>query len=221
MCWSAKADLVAGAGVLAVGVACVARTRRPADLPLAALPWLLGVHQIVESLVWAAGGGAGAATVTWAVIALPLLAVWVPAGVWCAAPPQARPRIAVLLAIGAATAAALAYALVAHPVTSEIRGHTVGYVVDLAHPQLVIAGYLVATVGSLLLSGDRGLLVLGVLVTVGALVCWTLWELEFVSTWCAVAAVSSVVLFFWVRGRDGEPGKRPYAGVAGGGSARP
>ncbi|WP_406464136.1 hypothetical protein OH768_50615 [Streptomyces sp. NBC_01622] len=221
MCWSAKADLVAGAGVLAVGVACVARTRRPADLPLATLPWLLGIHQIVESLVWAAGGGAGAATVTWAVIALPLVAVWVPAAVWCAAPPQARPRLAVLLAIGAATAVALAYALVAHPVTSEIRGHTVGYVVNLSHPQLVIAGYLVATVGSLLLSGDRGLLGLGILIAVGALVCWTLWELEFVSTWCAVAALSSVVLFFWVRGRDGQPGKRSYADVSGGRSARP
>ncbi|MFJ9629460.1 DUF6629 family protein [Streptomyces sp. NPDC091280] len=215
MCWSAKADLVAGAGVLAVGVACVARTRRPADLPLAALPVLLGVHQIVESLVWAQGGGTGAATLTWAVIALPLLAVWVPVGVWCAAPARARPRLAVLVAIGVATAAALAHALVAHPMSSEIRGHTVGYVVDLAHPQLVIAGYLVATVGSLLLSGDRGLLVLGILVAVGAFVCWMLWKLEFVSTWCAVAAVSSVVLFFWVRGRDGRPGKRPNAGVPG------
>nr|WSY57280.1 hypothetical protein OG999_48915 [Streptomyces sp. NBC_00886] len=218
MCWSAKADLAVGAGVLAVGVACVARTRRPADLPLAALPWLLGVHQIVESLVWAAGGGTGAATLTWAVIALPLLAVWVPAGVWCAAAPRARARLSVFLGIGAATTAALAHTLAAHPVTSEIRGHTLGYVVGLSHPQLVVAGYLVATVGSLLASGDRGLVVLGILVGVGALVCWALWQLEFVSTWCAVAAVSSVVLFFWVRGRDGEPRKRRYVSVPRGGS---
>ncbi|MFJ5307167.1 DUF6629 family protein [Streptomyces sp. NPDC088350] len=218
MCWSAKADLVAGAGILAVGVACVARTRRPADLPLAALPWLLGVHQIVESLVWAAGGGTGAATVTWAVIALPLLAVWVPAGVWCAAPPHARPRVGVLLAVGVATAGTLAYALAARPVTAEIRGHTVGYVVDLPHPQLVVAGYLVATVGSLLASGDRGLVLLGSVFGVGALVCWALWRFEFASTWCAVAAVSSVTVFFWVRGRSGEAGRRRYVSASGGGS---
>ncbi|MEV6486135.1 DUF6629 family protein [Streptomyces sp. NPDC051576] len=217
MCWSAQADLVAGAGVLAIGTACVAMTRRPADLPLAALPVLLGVHQIVESLVWAEGGGTGAATLTWAIIALPLLAVWVPAGVWCAVPRRARPRIGVLLAIGVVTAAVLAEALVAHPVSSEIRGHTVGYVVDLSHPQLVIAGYLVATVGSLLASGDRGLVLLGVLVAVGAVVCWALWELEFVSTWCAVAAVTSVVLFFWVRGRG--QGTWRYVGVSRGGAA--
>ncbi|MGQ4433481.1 DUF6629 family protein [Streptomyces sp. SAS_260] len=218
MCWSAKADLVAGAAVAAVGVACVARVRRRTDLPLAALPLLLGAHQIVESAVWDADGGSGPATLAWAVIAMPLLAVWVPVGAWCAASRRARTRLSVFVVIGAATAAALGHALAAHSVTAEIRGHTLGYVVHLPHPQLVIAGYLVATIGSLLLSGERGLVVLGVLVTIGALICWTLWELEFVSTWCAVAALSSVVLFFWVRGRDSEPGVRPFVSAGRGGS---
>jgi len=30
-------------------------------------------------------------------------------------------------------------------------------------------------------------------------VCWLLWRLEFVSTWCALAALCSVVLYGWVR----------------------
>lgn len=98
MCWSATADLVAGAGVAAVGVASVAQVRSGRDLLLAALPLLLGAHQIVESVVWDAGGGSGPATVVWAVIAMPLLAVWVPAGVWCAAPPHIRRRLTILLA---------------------------------------------------------------------------------------------------------------------------
>ena len=84
MCWSATADLVAGAGIACVGVACVARVHRRGDLPLAALPLLLGVHQLVEARVWQVGGGTGPATVAWAVIALPLLAVWVPVAVLCA-----------------------------------------------------------------------------------------------------------------------------------------
>lgn len=201
MCWSATADLVAGAGIAAVGVACVARVRRPGDLPLAALPLLLGAHQIVESAVWDAGGGTGPATVAWAVIALPLLAVWVPVGVLCAAPRHARHRLLIPLAVGLVTAATLAYALAVRPVRAEIRGHTVGYFVDLSHPELLIAGYLLATVGSLLLSGDRGLTLFGVLVAVGALITWALWQMEFVSTWCAFAAVCSVVLFGWVRRR--------------------
>ncbi|MCM2415769.1 MULTISPECIES: DUF6629 family protein [unclassified Streptomyces] len=197
MCWSATADLVAGTAVAAIGAACVARTRRARDLPLAALPLLLGAHQIVESAVWRADGGTGPATVAWAVIALPLLALWVPLGVLCSAPPHARRRLTVPLVAGAATAAALGYCLAARPVTAEIRGHTLGYVLDLPRPELLVAGYLLATVGSLLMSGDPWLRWLGAVVAGGAAVCAALWRLEFISTWCAFAAVCSVVLLGW------------------------
>ncbi|MFB7331265.1 hypothetical protein FNH09_39570 [Streptomyces adustus] len=201
MCWSATADLVAGTAVAAVGAACVARVRDVRELPLAALPLLLGAHQLVEAVVWHAGGGGGPATLVWAVVAMPLLALWMPVAVLCAASPTARRRLVLPLAAGVLTAAALGYALATRTVTAEIRGHTVGYVVGLSHAPVLVAGYLLATVGSLLLSGDRRLLVLGVLVGVGASVCWALWRLEFVSTWCALAALCSVVVFGWVRAR--------------------
>lgn len=218
MCWSATADLVAGAGVAAVGAACVVSVRDVRDLPLAALPLLLGAHQIVEAVVWSSGGGGGAAALAWAVIALPLLAVWVPAGVWCAAPPAARNRLVVLLVVGVVTAALLTRGLVDGPVTAEIRGHTIGYTIALSHPVLLVVGYLLATVGSLLLSGDRWLTVLGIVAAVGAVACWTLWRLEFVSTWCAFAALCSVLLLAWVRARpkppppSSPPSRRPAAG---------
>lgn len=210
MCWSATADLVAGTAVMAIGVACVARPHQARDLPLATLPLLLGAHQIVESVVWRSDGGAGPATLIWAVIALPLLVLWVPLGVFCAARPMARRRLTLPLAAGLATCAALSYSLATRSVTAEIRGHTLGYVLDLPGPELLVAGYLPATVGSLLLSGDRLLVLLGCLVAVGAVVCAALWRLEFVSTWCAFAAVCSIVLLGWARHRP--PPVRPHTG---------
>ncbi|WP_020118256.1 DUF6629 family protein [Streptomyces canus] len=200
MCWSATADLVAGAAITSVGAACVIRTRRAGDLPLAALPLLLGVHQLVEAQVWHAGGGTGAATMAWAVIALPVLAVW------CAASRRAGRRATAFVAVGALTAAFLAHGLATRPVRAEIRGHTMAYIIGLPRAELLIAGYLIATVGALLFSGDRWLTALGVLAGAGALVCWLLWRLEFVSTWCALAAVCSVVLYGWVSRR---PAPRP------------
>ncbi|MFG3284581.1 DUF6629 family protein [Streptomyces sp. NPDC048111] len=208
MCWSATADLIAGTAITAVGAAAVtaAVRRRPREVPIAALPVVLGAHQIIEAAVWHQGGGAGAATLAWAVVALPLLALWVPAAVLCAAPTDARRRLLLPLAAGAATAAVLGYALATRTVTAEIRGHTVGYSVGLPHAGLVIAGYLLATIGSLLLSGDRGLVLLGVLVGVGAVVSFALWRQEYVSTWCAWAAVCSVVLLVRAVRQDADRG---------------
>ncbi|MFD5898914.1 MULTISPECIES: DUF6629 family protein [unclassified Streptomyces] len=206
MCWSATADLTAGICVGAIGVACVACVRRVRDLPLAALPLLLGAHQIVESVVWDSGGGAGPATLAWAVIALPLLALWVPLAVLAVSPPGTRRRLAVPLASGVATAAALSYYLATRTVTADIRGHTIGYSVHLPQPEIVVAGYLLATVGALLLAGDRTVRLLGVLVAAGAVLCALIWRLEFISTWCAFAALASVVMLGWVRRRTGMPG---------------
>ncbi|MFF0447604.1 DUF6629 family protein [Streptomyces sp. NPDC004609] len=205
MCWSATADLVAGTAVASAGILCVSRVRRARDLPIAALPLLLGAHQIVESVLWRAGGGTGPATDAWAAIALPVLPLWVPLGVLLAVPGRRR-LLAIPLAAGLATAAVLAYCLATRTVTADIRDRTVGYLLDLPHPAAVVAGYLLATVGALLLSGDRVLRLLGTVAAVGAALCALLWRTEFVSTWCAVAAVASVLVFFWVRGPRQPPG---------------
>jgi hypothetical protein len=198
MCWSATADAVAGSVVGGVGVACLVRVRRVRDAPLAALPLVLGVHQLVEAVVWHNGGGSGVATVVWAVIAMPLLAAGVPLAVLSAAPPGARARLALPVAAGITTAVVLAACLVAQAPIAEIRGHTVGYRVDVPQSSLVIAGYLLATVGSLLFAPYRALRLLGALTAAGAVVCAALWRLEFVSTWCALAAVTSIVILAWV-----------------------
>ncbi|CAM5348062.1 hypothetical protein GCM10010343_14940 [Streptomyces avidinii] len=131
-------------------------------------------------------------------IALPLLALWVPAGFLLAAAPEARRRLWGPLAAGPATAAVLTYCLATRPVTAEIRGHTIGYGVNVPWMPLVLTGYLFATLGSLLLGGDRRLRTFGLVPAAGALACSALWRLEFASTWCAFAAVASLLVLGWV-----------------------
>ncbi len=212
MCWSAQADLVAGSVVGGLGLLCLARTRRARDLPLAALPLLLGVHQLIEAAVWQAadgrlGAGPGAwARTAWAVIALPLLPALVPLGVWSAGP---RTRHAAgFAALGAVVSLLLAAALIARPVSAEAHHRTLAYAVGVPYAPLLLAGYLAATVGSLLASGDRTLRQLGALVGVAALVSLLLWRLAFASTWCALAALVSLVLLRWV-GRAETNGPQP------------
>lgn len=110
-----------------------------------------------------------------------------------------RSRLFLPAAAGTVTAAVLAHTLATRTATAEIRGHTMSYALHVPQTPLLLAGYLLATVGSLLLAGDRLLRYLGVLVGAGAAVCALLWRSQYVSTWCAPAAVASVVLLAWVR----------------------
>ncbi|MFH9350671.1 DUF6629 family protein [Kitasatospora sp. NPDC017646] len=105
--------------------------------------------------------------------------------------------LALLTLVGAAVAIPLAAAVAAHPVTANPRGHTLGYTVGIPHPALLLAGYLVSTVGSLLVSGDRLPRRLGLLTGAGADLCALLWRFAFIFTWCALAALASLLLLHW------------------------
>jgi len=208
VCWSWTADLAAGGVITAVGVVAVAHVRRAGDLPLAALPLLLGVHQLTEAVVWlgqegrVGAGPAAAARTLWAAIAYPLLPLLIPVAVLLVAASARRRVMLGFVLVGAATSAVLAYALAAGPVTADVVGHTVRYGVSVPVGPLLVAGYLIATVGALLASGQRGVRMLGVVCGIGALVCTLLWQAAFVSTWCALAALCSLLVLRWVRGRS-------------------
>src|ERR1700758_3870017 len=120
MCWSPTADLIAGSAIAAVGVLSVASVRRPRDVPMAALPLILGAHQLIEMVVWRnAGSGmatvSGTAALLWVIIAFPLLPAYVPLAVLSAASHWSRIRLLPFVAVGLATCAVLAYAVASGP----------------------------------------------------------------------------------------------------------
>ncbi|MHA6758523.1 DUF6629 family protein [Streptacidiphilus sp. PAMC 29251] len=225
MCWSSTADLVAGGVVAGLGLVALTRVRRVRELPLAALPLVLGTHQLVEALVWwgaegrLGGGAAAAARTVWAVIAYPLLPTLVPLAVLLVAAPARRGRILPFLAVGLVSSVVLAVAVADGPVTATIDGHTVRYGVGVPHSTLVGAGYLLATVGALVASGQPDIRRLGLVCGVGAAVCLTLWQTAFVSTWCALAALSSLFVLRWLRHGSDRGSDSPGRSALPGGEA--
>jgi membrane protein implicated in regulation of membrane protease activity len=87
-------------------------------------------------------------------------------------------------------------------VTATARGHVLDYGVGDSIGWWLIGGYLVATLGAPLLSPDRFVRWFGVAALVGAVACAAAWIFAFASTWCAYAAVLSVILLIWVRRRE-------------------
>lgn len=220
MCWSPTADVVAGTVVSGVGIATLASVRRPRDVVLAALPLVLGFHQLVEVFVWrgelgeTAAGTAEVARNIWGFIAFPLLPFMVPLGVLLAMWPTASRNRRLVhggLAVLGTVVAGFLLAAMSGGVRAQIHGHTVQYAIGIDHEQPIIAGYLAATLGALLASGDRWLVRFGAVGFVGAAVCGWLWTREFASTWCALAAVISIILLAWVRSRPAEHSDAPSA----------
>ena len=206
MCWSPTADLVAGTVVGGIGILALTRVRRLGELPLACLPLLLGAHQLIESVVWrgadgtASPGAAHLATLAWAAIAFPLLPALVPLAVLCAmwADRAARRRLLPFCVIGLVSSAVLVYAMATGPVTAVPMGHVLTYSIRIPVGLPVIGGYLVASIGAPVVSGNRPLRLFGLVAAVGAVVCVLAWQLAFASTWCAFAAVISLMVVYWL-----------------------
>ena len=103
MCFSPEMDLVAGVVISGVGIDTLRRVRDPKHLPLASLPLVFGVHQLVETLVWwelqgqvcrEAGGIAAPPRLMSPVSALPPwpLVLLTPAPVWLSVCSRRRQR---------------------------------------------------------------------------------------------------------------------------------
>lgn len=205
---------MAGAVIGSLGVVALAGARRPRDRVLGALPLVLGLHQLVEAVVWldtqgrvSAGVGRAAVTV-WAVIAFVVLPTLVPLGVLVSAwsGGRGRWRLSAMLAVGAVVSAVLGADVAGSGVTASAHGHVLDYELGTGVGWVVVGGYLVATLGAPLLSPDGYVRWFGVAAFVGAAGCAAAWLVAFASTWCAYAAVLSVMLVVWVR--------RPVAGTA-------
>jgi hypothetical protein len=220
MCFSPAADAVAGGVITSIGVATLVCARRDRDRVLATLPVVLGAHQLVESVVWletqgrvSAGLGRAAVT-TWAVIAFVVLPTLVPLGVlvsaWARASAVVRGRLTACLLAGTGVSAALGADVAAHQVTATADGHVLNYGLGISAGWLLIGGYVLSTLGAPLLSPDRLVRWFGAAAAIGAAGCAAAWRLAFASTWCAYAAVLSVMLLYWVRRPEsGEPAPVP------------
>ena len=214
MCFSPEGDLVGGVVVVAIGVdACRHLGDRKEYLFVAGLPLLLGLHQITEAFVWFGLQGKVSPTVgnlamwiylLFALVALPVIAPLLVLGL--ERTPAMRWRIAPFVAIGALTGGIqLAAMLRSHP-TAHLGSYHLAYSVGLKHGILVVGLYIVATCGSMLVSGFRHLFWFGVSNLVAIAVLARLSADGFTSLWCFYAALASGAIALWLRfGHPADP----------------
>ncbi|CAB4880379.1 unannotated protein [freshwater metagenome] len=205
MCFSPQADLVAGLVTGAVGIDTLRHVRRSIDIPLAALPMVFAVHELIETFVWwglddrVGNTVYRAALWSYLLIAFVVVPILVPAAVTLLEPLGNRLRMYLFVGGGVAVAAVLLFSLLRGPVEASIDGHHIEYHVSIWNGGVIVGLYVLATCGPLLSSQHRRLRTLGLVNLVAAALLAWLSESSFVSLWCVWAAATSVVIALHLR----------------------
>jgi len=209
MCFSATASFTAAAVAGSIGTVTLwkaAKLRDPALLPIAAFPVLFALQQAVEGFLWLdlARPEPGTcrpflthAFLGYAEIFWPLFA---PVAAWLIEPNLWRRRlIALCVLTGAAVSTYLLVKMLGNPYTaSAATGHIV-YSNGVTYPRGIEIPYVLATTISLLLSSHRLIQLLAIVILGGFAVAWWSYHQSYISVWCFFAAVSSVIVFLFVR----------------------
>jgi hypothetical protein len=227
VCFSPQADVGGGLLICAIGVDAVRHIRQRREfIALAWIPVLLGAHQFIEALVWlwlqshVPRGIGHIALWAYLLIAFVVLPVLVPLAVIAAEPTRRRRQMMAPFAVlGAVVAVTLLTAMVRGPVGVRLAPYHLSYSLRISDGFLVVALYVVAVCGPLLVSGYRSVMFFGLVNLVAVIVIARLTVSGFASVWCGWAAVSSAAVTLHCRlarphpqrAGPGPPGSRPWA----------
>ena len=210
MCFSPEADVVAAVVISVVAVDALRHNHSGRTLPLALLPAVFAVHTLASAFVWwgldgrvPAGLGA-AATSFYLGIAFVLLPVLVPVAVLMIEPPGwRRPALVALGLAGAYASAVFALGLADGRGSATACSYYINFGITGASSAAGVM-YVAATCGALLLSGQRPLVIWGILnaVVVAALALAVANGLP--SLWCFWAAITSVFVAWFLRSLERE-----------------
>ena len=202
MCFSPEADIGGGLVICAIGVDAVRHIgQRREFIALAWIPVLLGAHQFIEALVWlwlqghVPGGIGHVALWAYLLIAFVVLPVFIPLAVIALEPTRRRKQLMVPFAVlGAVIAGILLAAMIRGPVGVKLAPYHLSYSIRLSDGLLIVALYVVAVCGPLLVSGYRNVALFGIVNLVAVIIIARLTISGFASVWCGWAAITSAAI---------------------------
>lgn len=207
MCFSATASFTASAVLGGVGVVTLKKTKKVREVPFASLPFLFGVQQGIEGVIWLSFQYGSAvlnqiATYSFVSFAYVLWPILVPMSVGLIEPDPMRKKILYAFQVlGIAIGAYFLYFLVTQPVDSRIVCNSLWYASPKAHIVPLVGAYIVAVCASCLFSSHRLVNVLGVLAVVFLGVSYHFFVSNYASVWCFFAALLSAIIYLHFRNR--------------------
>ena len=202
MCFSPEADIGGGLLICAIGVDAVRHIgQRREFIAMAWIPVLLGAHQFIEAVVWlwlqghVPRGIGHVALWAYLLIAFVVLPVFIPLAVIALEPTRRRKQLMAPFAlIGSVVAVILFAAMVRGPVSVKLASYHLSYSIRLSDGLAIVALYVVAVCGPLLVSGYRNVALFGIVNLVAVIIIARLTISGFASVWCGWAAITSAAI---------------------------
>ncbi len=212
MCFSAEASFIVGGALLVVSVTTARKTIYQKELPIAMIPFIFAIQQLVEGFLWVSLTNNDTSQIPFWLsniygvfigIIWPLFA---PLAVYCAETNSKRRKIIASIGItGIGLAIYTVIGLIKQPIVAEIINHSINYKHDVANYQLVIVLYLLATCVPFIFSSYRHLSITGITITIGFFLAYLTFLETFASVWCFFAAIASALIYFFFVHRIKEP----------------
>ncbi len=204
MCFSASASFGAGVVLIVIGVVSIKRTHHPSQLLFAAIPFIFGVQQLSEGLLWVTLPSPHYAntqkifTYVFLFFAQIVWPIWVPIAILLLEKRSTRNGVQkFLVTAGLIAGVYLAYCLLTFSVAAKIVGHHIVYIQD--YPTLFqnycIALYALATIVPPFFSHLKHMWILGTTILISYIVTAIFYEHYILSVWCFFSSIISLSIY--------------------------
>jgi hypothetical protein len=213
MCFSAEASFTGSAVISAIGVATLAKVKKPVQILFAGIPLLFGIQQCAEGVLWVTLKSGipdrlqNTATYVFLITALVIWPTMIPLSTWLLENgKQRRKAITGLLIIGSIVSLFYVFCLLSYHVTPQIQSFHINYANDFPGTLVKIAFgfYLAATILPLFISSVERMWIFGVLIAVSCIVTGVFFAQYLTSVWCFFAALISVAIYWVLSGIQSE-----------------
>jgi len=213
MCFSAEVSLATAALLIPVGIVCLKTSIKinKSYWAFALFPFMFGVQQLMEGIVWLGLGGNYEnlilpATFVFLFFSHLFWLTWVPFSSYLTETNTIKRRLFIVITIvGVLFGMSMYIPLLTQTdwVKVSIQHHSIYYEVKIMHDAYIpryatTLIYASIILFPLLFSSDRYHKVLGILLMVSGIVSWAFLGLVFISVWCFFAAIISFYIFYQV-----------------------
>ena len=206
MCFSATASFVAGTALSVVGVATIKKAKRKAELPFATIPLLFGIQQLIEGVVWLSFSNSAlnvVSTYAYSMFSHVFWPIFVPIAILLLEKDPVRKKILrVFTGVGLAVGIFLLYFIFQDGIISQVVNKSVLYNSPHLYLPLVLTLYVLATCVSFLISSDKIINIIGIVMLASFTIAGLFFSTTFISVWCFFAAILSFIIFIYFYRRN-------------------